>query len=145
MFLTLVYFVLIFQVAFISLLLLPISTKIRHNLIRLASFIVSNQIIRAMMFVLIIITFGLFIENIRMELRYSNIKDDFDDKIVSGTVSNKHEVLIKMFRAQRNTYLTFFANFNWIIVYGLHQLFVIISNYEARLSELNVVSEKKDK
>lgn len=81
-----------------------------------------------MLCVLILVTIGLFIENVNLAIRYSDIKYDIDDHLITKTVSNKHEVLIKMFRAQRNMYLTFFVNFNWIIVCGIHQLFVIIGD-----------------
>jgi|SRR5579872_4177566 len=132
MFLSLAYGLFIMQLILIVVLLVPTVHCLKQRLINIMSMICGNYHCRLVLSLIVIIAFGLFAENMKTISRYNDIRDDFDEASMS-TYKGKHEVLLKLFRAQRNAYLTFGVMFNWLIIYSILNLLITIDQLTARL------------
>lgn len=71
---------------------------------------------------LIVIILGIFCESLWGIYKYDGIRQEFNEVMNGITFGGKCDVLLKLFRAQRNAYLTFMVSFNWIVLYGLDNL-----------------------
>ena len=130
MFLTIAFVVFAVQSLTILLLVLPIPIKLRRSITELAMSLAKNKYLRFVLMALVLFIFGLFVENLLTVLRYDGFKQDIND-INFTTINGKHEVLMKLFRAQRNMYLTFIVNFNWIVLFGIHGFITTICKFES--------------
>jgi hypothetical protein len=149
MFLDIAYGIFLMQIGVILALILPVSIKFKKHLIDLISMALKNFYVKITMIVVMVVMFGLYCENFMTSHKYSDIKGELDESLSAGSLMGmgmgKQEILIKMFRAQRNMYLTFFVNFGWIIIYGLHKFILTIFDYETKLAMIatNKQSEVK--
>lgn len=71
---------------------------------------------------------GLFAESLWSVMRYDEMKND--GIVDPGIINHKHEIMLKLFRSQRNMYLTFIVNFNWIVLYGIRKFIYRIYTLE---------------
>ena len=145
MFLTLAYCVFIVQIFIISLSIIPISIKIRRNIVEFGIRIFNNISMRIFLMIIMCIMVGLFVENFYNVSRYTELKQDLDETNMMTMVGNKCEIMLKLFRAQRNMYLTFIVNFNWIILYGIHEFINTIYVLESDKVAINVLMEALQK
>lgn len=118
MFLELAYFLFISQVIAILLMVLPIPIKIKRSIIESIAHLTNNVYVKITCFIIVVAMLGLFFENLSTVMRYSNILS----LSTYSNNSNKIEIMLKLYRAQRNMYLTFIVNFNWFIIYGFRKL-----------------------
>ena len=126
MFLALAYVLFLFQIVTILLLISPLPIRIRHYISELSNLITNNFYIKIIFFIGVAIMLGLFVENLMTVIRYDGIIHNFSDTILTNVYAGKHEIMLKLFRAQRNMYLTFIVNFNWVIIFGIQMLIRII-------------------
>jgi hypothetical protein len=143
MFLSLAYVLFILQTFIILFLILPIPIKVKNALSELVAKLMKYMCMRYMLIILVIIMFGLYIENLIASFKYSDIKEDSVTLplTMATSVINKNDILLKMYRAQRNMYLTFCINFNWIIMYGLNSFVTKIYKIENnQIAETNSTS-----
>jgi len=84
--------------------------------------------------------FGLLIENLMTMWKYADRKNEIIDTI-TPVIGNKHEILMKLFRAERNAYLTFIVNFNWMVLYGIHHFIITICHLESNKIMNDVIVE----
>lgn len=133
MFLTLAYSLFIFQVIIISLLILPIGIRIKHNATNFVATKLNNFHLKTIFAIIVIVIVGLFIENLIIAFRYDALRHDLTNALSNHVISSssKHEILLKLFGAQRNLYLTFTVNFNWIVMYTIHKYIQIIHRLES--------------
>lgn len=142
MFLTIAYFVFVLQIATILPLILSLPIKIRRSLTEMFTYFVKNVYVRYLFIVIGMILLFLFAENLLAVWRYSQLKTELSDAVGIGVTSGKHEILMKLIRAQRNMYLTFFVNFNMIVLYGLKSLIVRLCDYENNPMDGRISADK---
>ena len=126
MFLNIAYMLFIFQIFAVIFLMLPLPSRIRTMLFDFLVRIKTNLYIRCIVTVVMLIVIGLFVENLMTTLKYSETKTSTSMIMIDSmnmnpmTIVNRNEMLIKLYRAQRNIYLTFNVIFNWIIIYRFY-------------------------
>lgn len=131
MFLSLAFGILVVQIGLILFLTLPVPIRLRRVVINGWNLLFESAWIRTGLTILVIIVFGLFAENMITTFKYSEYAHHVSDTFTSTVVANgKHEIYLKLLRAQRNMYLTFCVNFNWIILYSLAGLISKIGDLE---------------
>lgn len=139
MLLTIAYVVYIAQIVTISLLMLPIQIKLRKSVTEIAIKAMNNYYVRLIVIALILLMIGLFVENLYTSLKYADVR--YETAEVIATSSVRHETLMKLFRAQRNVYLTFSVNFNWVVLWGIQRFIKTI--YLLGTDQLNNKETKK--
>jgi hypothetical protein len=140
MLLTIAYVVYIIQIVTISLLMLPIPIKFRKSVTELAIKAINNYYVRIFVTALILFMVGSFVENLYTSLKYDDVRYETAETI--ATSSMKHELLMKLFRAQRNVYLTFSVNFNWVVLWGINRFIKTIYILEIERSNNNKETEE---
>lgn len=126
MFLELAYALFVTQIVLISLLVSPISMRVKQYIIRLCTYLVTNFYTKILCTIIVFIMLGLFFENLFNVLKYVDIRHSFSDTILTTLYSNKQEIMLRLFRVQRNMYLTFIVNFNWLVIYSIQKFINII-------------------
>lgn len=101
--------------------------------------IYGNYYCRITLLLICIVALGFFAESMITIRKYNDIREDINDTVLS-TYKGKHEVLLKLFRAQRNAYLTFGVIFNWVIIYNIISFLTTIDYLTARLPAKTVRS-----
>lgn len=132
MFLSLAFGLFIAQIFVIVALLVPTVYCLKQYLTNIMSKLYGNYHCRLVLLFISIVALGFFAESMMTIRRYDDIREDFNDATLS-TYKGKHEVLLKLFRAQRNAYLTFGVIFNWIIIYSILNFLTTIEQLIARL------------
>lgn len=84
--------------------------------------------------------FGLFVENLLTVWRYADLKNEVSDAMTAA-IGSKHEILMKLFRAERNAYLTFIINFNWLVLYGIQNFIGTICRLESTKTMNDVIAQ----
>jgi len=139
------YITLIFQIGLIVLTVLPFPNRMKKTI---AEFIVkmgSNGFVKVFFYMLVGVMFLLFVDNLRTEYKYEAMKHEIDRAVAtSATVGGKHETLMNLFRAQRNVYLTFMANFNWFVLYGFYMFIKKIHLLETQNTSTQSKKAKED-
>ena len=133
MFLTLAYGLFIFQAIALLLLILPIPIRIRRYVTESVVAMSDSFYLRTAFTIIAMIMFGLFVENLVTVYKYDALRHDLSDILLNHAIPGKHEVLLKLFRAQRNLYLTFMVNFNWLVMYGIYKFIRTIHHLESLL------------
>lgn len=137
MFLTLGFAISVLQMVLITLLIVPIPSSFKSFLINMIRYVISN--IKIVFLILVILTLGSFFENLFAALRYSSLNLDYSE-VITVSVVGKHELMMKLFRAQRNTYLMLMVNFNWFVLYGLYKFITSLYSLEnAHSSEQDMI------
>lgn len=118
MFLQLTFGLLMMQIIAILIMILPIPTRIKNYFAQIMISLSENFVIRTILLMLVIMGVGLFMENGMSAYKYDRLYEQIH---LTSPISGINEILLKLFRAQRNMYLTFFVNFNWIVIYGFYK------------------------
>lgn len=129
MFLSLAYCIFVAQIVTITTLILPLPIKVRETIARLCANTHKHTYLRPLMFMLFMLMAGLFCENILTSWKCESLRLVHNDGGAPLSLAGKHENMEKLYRAQRNMYLTFSVVFNWIVLYGICGL--INSIYES--------------
>lgn len=140
MFLSIAYLIFLAQVAAISLLILPIPIKLRRSVTDLVTSLFRNTYVRFGMMLLMFVMLGLFVENLLTVWRYADLKNEIGD-VMNSAIGGKHEILMKLFRAERNAYLTFIINFNWLVLYGIQNFITAICRLESTRTMNDVIAQ----
>ena len=145
MFLQIAYALFIIQTIAICVLILPIPIRIRRIVIELATFVTKDFRIKCCITVVILVMFGLYIENFLASQKYSDFKYDISETVKSVSKAiNQHEIMLKLYRAQRNMYLMFIVNFNWVVLYGLQSFIAKLYTLELENNMLKTKENKTD-
>lgn len=123
MFLGFIYVLFVIQIIAILFLILPFPNKFKRSFILKIQILVhNNNYVKIMIVAIVLIVTGLFIESLWNIYKYDGIRLELDEANYAITYGGKQDILLKLFRAQRNAYLTFMVTFNWIVLYGLDNL-----------------------
>lgn len=133
MFLEIAYALFVSQIILILLLMSPIPMRIKQFIIKFSTYASINFYTKIVLTITVAVMFGLFCENLFTVLKYTDIRHTFSDSILTTMYSNKHEIMLKLFRAQRNMYLTFFINFNWLVIYSIQKFINLINNLTSQM------------
>lgn len=131
MFLVIAYSFFIAQILTILFLISPVSIRIKRYIIEKTVSLSGNIYIKTLFMIGVAIMSGLFVENLLTVLKYNGIRHEFSDTILTTAYASKYEIMLKLFRSQRNMYLTFIINFNWIIIYSIQKLIKHVYNLES--------------
>jgi hypothetical protein len=112
--------------------IVPVPNKMKNYLMQTVLDLSNNQIVKTLVYMTIMSVFGLFIESMIATYRYDAIRLD---TVRSGivNVSNHTDILVKLFRSQRNMYMAFVVNFNWCVMYGMYEYIKRVTNLEERV------------
>jgi hypothetical protein len=136
MFLTIAYTTFLVQTSTIIFLLLPVPLKLKKLITNIFEKVLSNKYAKFVLVPLIAMTLGLYVESIYNSLRYESIRYETIDSITAN--AGKNELLVKLFRSQRNMYLTFIVNFYWLILFGIYRFINNIIDLEYENSRLKI-------
>lgn len=138
MFLTIAYTVFLAQTFIIAILLLPVPLKLKKIMTKLFENTVNNTYAKFVLMALIVMTLGLYIESLYSSYRYAGIRHEADELNTGSIVLARNELLVKLFRSQRNMYLTFIVNFYWLILFGIYRYVKNIIALEFENSRLKI-------
>lgn len=123
MFLGFIYAIFVIQIIVILFLILPLSNRFKRiSISKIHCIIHSNVYVKIIIIAIILLIIGLLIESVWNIYKYDGIREEYNEIVYGLTYGGKQDVLLKLFRAQRNAYLTFMVSFNWIVLYGLDNL-----------------------